>query len=62
VKLLITQIQQNVKYFLDVLVVFFLSTIIRQLQLSEYIMWHFKEYEEDEDVSMSAAGVIFLAI
>jgi len=32
-----------------------------QLQRSEYIMWHFKKNEEDEDICMAAAGFIFVA-
>jgi hypothetical protein len=39
-----------------------LSTFNGQLQLSAYIMWHFKEDEEDEEICMAAAGFIFLAI
>jgi hypothetical protein len=39
-----------------------LSTFSGQLHLSEYIMWHFTEDEEDEDICMAAAGFIFLAI
>jgi hypothetical protein len=41
---------------------FALCTFNGQLQLSEYIMWHFKQNEEeDEDTCMAAAGFISLA-
>jgi hypothetical protein len=33
-----------------------MSTFSEQLQLSEYIMWRFKENEEDGNIRMPAAG------
>jgi hypothetical protein len=38
-----------------------MSTFNEQLQLSECIMWRFKENEEDEDICMAVAGFICLA-
>jgi hypothetical protein len=37
-----------------------MSTFTEQLQLGKYIMWHFMENEENEDIRTAAAGFIFL--
>jgi hypothetical protein len=40
---------------------FALSTVSEHLQLREYIMWHFKESGENENICTAAAGFMFLA-
>ena len=61
-KLLSTHIRQNADIFWTFQFHFSLCTFSGQLQLSEYIMWRFKQNdEEDEDTCMAAAAFIFLA-
>ena len=57
-----THMRQNADIFWMFQFHFALCTFNGQLQLSEYIMWRFKQNEEeDEAICMAAAGFIFLA-